>query len=627
MVPESRTGSRWARLMVRPGIVLAVTAVAALATTSGALAATGGLSYQGCVSGDTALGPSGSSACAEIPSATPSGENSGLHRPAAAAVSAEGNSLYVVSAADASVARFDRDPSTGALTYQGCITGSTAVGPSGSGACAEIPSATGVGESSGLFGPVAVAVSADGRSVYTASASDAAVARFDRDPTTGALSYQGCITGSTAVGPSGSGACAEIPSATSFGANSGLFGPVSVAVSADGSSLYVASAGDAAVARFDRDPSTGALSYQGCITGSTAVGPSGSGACAEIPSAASLGANSGLYGTASVAVSADGGSLYAAALFDTAVARFDRDPSTGALTYQGCITGNTDSGPSGTGACAEIPSATSFGVNSGLFGPVSVVVSPDGNSAYVASLGDSAVARFDRDPSTGVLSYQGCITGNASNGPSGTGACAAIPGSTSSGANSGLFGNFSVAMSADGKSLYTAALIDSAVVRFDRDPSTGVLSYQGCITGSITNGPTGTGACAEIPSATTYGANSGLFGHISMAVSADGNSVYLASLLDDAVARFDREPDTTITSALVRRHMAIFRFASSEPGSTFECKLGPRGFTPCASPRTYKRLRLGRHVFEVRATDRSNTTDSTPAKHSWRIRKHSGKHR
>ena len=620
MVTHWRTGSRRVRLLVRPGIVLAATAVAALATTSGALAATGGLAYQDCISGDTALGPSGSSACAEIPSATPSGENSGLHRPASAAVSADGNSLYVVSAADASIARFDRDPATGALSYQGCITGSTGNGPSGTGACAEIPSASRVGESSGLFGPVSVVVSADGNSVYTASASDAAVARFDRDPATGALSYQGCITGSAAVGPSGSGACAEIPSATSFGANSGLFGPVSLAVSADGSSVYAASAGDTAVARFDRDSATGALSYQGCITGSTAVGPSGSGACAEIPSATSLGANSGLYGPASVAVSADGSSLYAAALFDAAVARFDRDPATGALSYQGCITGNTDSGPSGTAACAEIPSATTYGVNSGLFGPVSAAVSADGSSVYAASAGDTAVARFDRDPATGALSYQGCISGNTSNGPSGTGACAEIPSATTFGANSGLFGHVSVALSADGHSLYSASMIDSAVARFDRDPATGALSYQGCITGSTTNGPAGTGACAEIPSSTTYGANSGLFGHVSMALSADGNSLYLASLIDDAVARFDREPETTITTASVRRQRATFRFRSSEPRSTFECKLRRRHFTPCASPKTYRHLRLGRQVFKVRATDKSNNTDSTPAKYRWRIR-------
>ncbi len=84
------------QLLVRTGVVLAATAVAALAATSGALAATGALGYQECISGDTALGPSGSNACAEIPSATPAGENSGLHRPASAAVSPDGNSLYVV---------------------------------------------------------------------------------------------------------------------------------------------------------------------------------------------------------------------------------------------------------------------------------------------------------------------------------------------------------------------------------------------------------------------------------------------------------------------------------------------------------------------------------------------------
>jgi hypothetical protein len=95
----------------------------------------------------------------------------------------------------------------------------------------------------------------------------------------------------------------------------------------------------------------GDLTYQGCITGETESGPAtpgpGSGACVEIPSAVLNGDNSGLNNLRSVAASADGKSLYAVSANDDAVARFDRNPSTGDFTYQGCITGETETGPGG----------------------------------------------------------------------------------------------------------------------------------------------------------------------------------------------------------------------------------------------------------------------------------------
>jgi len=161
-----------------------------------------------------------------------------------------------------------------------------------------------------------------------------------------------------------------------------------VAVSPDGSSLYATSSrvicipsngggedchGTNALARFDRDHDTGALSYQGCITGDRRSGPSGSGVCTEIPSATADGTGSGLDDLRSVALSGDGESLYATAAGDDAIAQFDRDPGTGALAYRGCITGNEQLGPSGSGACAEIPSATQNGGHSGLAGPIPLI--------------------------------------------------------------------------------------------------------------------------------------------------------------------------------------------------------------------------------------------------------------
>lgn len=67
--------------------------------------------------------------------------------------------------------------------------------------------------------------------------------------------------------------------------------------------------------------------------------------------------------------------------------------------------------------------------------------------------------------------------------------------------------------------------------------------------------------------------------------------------------------------------MARFAFTSSERGSTFECRLDRRSFRSCRSPLTVRRLKPGRHVFRVRATDPSGNTDRTPAIHRFRVSK------
>jgi hypothetical protein len=104
--------------------------------------------------------------------------------------------------------------------------------------------------------------------------------------------------------------------------------------------------------------SPGDLAYRHCLTGETESGPTGTRACEQIGSSASFGVNSGLDNLRSIAVSADGASLYVVSGADDAVARFDRDSVSGALVYQDCITGEADSGATGTNACVQIATAT-----------------------------------------------------------------------------------------------------------------------------------------------------------------------------------------------------------------------------------------------------------------------------
>lgn len=78
-------------------------------------------------------------------------------------------------------------------------------------------------------------------------------------------------------------------------------------------------------------------------------------------------------------------------------------------------------------------------------------------------------------------------------------------------------------------------------------------------------------------------------------------------------------PNTVIVAKNIKGRRAKFRFTSSEPGSSFKCKLDKRPFRPCGTPRTYKKLKPGKHTFKVRATDAVGNTDLTPARRKFKI--------
>jgi hypothetical protein len=82
-----------------------------------------------------------------------------------------------------------------------------------------------------------------------------------------------------------------------------------------------------------------------------------------------------------------------------------------------------------------------------------------------------------------------------------------------------------------------------------------------------------------------------------------------------------KPPDTKIdkTSLRAAARSAKFWFSASEPAQGFLCQLDKSAFKPCGSPRTYKRLRPGRHAFRVKAVDVAGNVDGSAAVASFRV--------
>jgi sugar lactone lactonase YvrE len=242
---------------------------------------------------------------------------------------------------------------------------------------------------------------------------------------------------------------------------------------------------------------TGSLTYRGCIANAGADG-------CEAPRLDSLGNSLGL------AISPDGGSMYVAAVNGT-LTRLTRDPITGDLSFTGCFA------DAGRHRCRDVP-------HDSLDGASGVAISPDGASVYVTTEEPtSAINRFKLTPA-GRLGYRSCLANGG--GHAGAHSCDKPP-------RNSLESNEAIAIAPDGRSAYVVSSGSDSITWFGRR-SNGELRYRGC----IANG--GKHGCKKAK----HGSLGGAF---DVAVSPDGDSVYVASLIGDAVTRFDRRA----TGALV----------------------------------------------------------------------------
>jgi 6-phosphogluconolactonase (cycloisomerase 2 family) len=339
------------------------------------------------------------------------------------AISPDGTHVYAAGYDDHSIAVFSRDPATGGLSFVEAQR-------------------DGVGGVEGLGGPVALALSADGKHLYVASYMDSSVAVFSRDASTGGLTFVECQR------------CgAYLP---------GINGAVAVAVSPDGAHVYAAGVNDNSVSVFARNPVTGKLTF---VT-SYHDGKGGV---------------EGLGAAEAVIVSPDGANVYAAGYYDDAVAVFSRDAVSGVLSFlqvqrnkvKGVfgldgpgamtissdgrylyITGYNDSWLAifyrdlATGELTFVDAVHdgARGV-SGIREPIAVAVTPDGSHALATGFYDGTLAVFNRDSASGLLRFAEVLKEG-------------VGGVTS------LVGIRSLAMSPDGTHVYAAARFDDAVAVF-----------------------------------------------------------------------------------------------------------------------------------------------------------------
>ena len=253
----------------------------------------------GCVANDVHAGGENISA---VPGCTP---GQGLGGSLGLAISPEGSHLYTASVDSDAVAVFLRDPAGGGIAQvagpAGCSSNDIAPG------VVDVPADRQCSIAQALADPAAIVLSPDGRHAYVAAAGSDAIAVFARDAETGALAQLAGVAG--CIADDRDGGVADLPAHSECTPGQGLNGAADVAVSPDGTSVYVASDDSHAIAAFRRDLLAGALTQlpgpAGCVSNDVAQGAA---ALAADPQCAP---GHGLASAAGIIVTPDGAHVYA----------------------------------------------------------------------------------------------------------------------------------------------------------------------------------------------------------------------------------------------------------------------------------------------------------------------------
>ncbi|MFC3195556.1 beta-propeller fold lactonase family protein [Marinicella sediminis] len=467
---------------------------------------------------------------------------SGLNQAVNLVVSSDGTSLYVAGANDNSVVIFDRSVANGTLTYNSTLF--------------EDPADTIQQTIKGLSGVNALAIAADGRTLYTSGVNQANLGVYKRSLMDGSLQLIGLLDAGD-IGES-------------------MSGITSMLVSDDNKQLYVAVGGDNKILVFDRDITSDPNGNDyGLLSLSQSVEQNQAGVV-------------GLISPQGMEVSADGRHVYVTGEQADALVWLSRDLETGALSFGGVISDGVSQ-------------------TDGLDGAIDVTISPDGAFVYAAGSNDHALVTLTRSadstcPASGVgnisaamdtegvevniaangllkFTLQATVASDATNtlyneagvfscpsthtGPVSTcvGAEVDTTNNTDSDTNeinanadlsitktdgvaqyNGLLGALNV--SGNNDHVYVAAAQENAIGIFSRNnvsaqPEFGDLAYVN----SVLNGQNGV---------------SGLLGVADVLLSADGLTLYAAGAGDNAVVVFSRNPLSGELTFLEKQSSGLF---------------------------------------------------------------------
>jgi DNA-binding beta-propeller fold protein YncE len=331
----------------------------------------GTLTYLDCLTGDEAAGPAGPGGCALIPTASREGYGSGLYEPSGIGIAADGRRLYVTAAGDGSLAAFDRDPATGALSFASCVSSNAKAR-----GCTRVSRGGGRTIFEGLRSPL---ISADGKYLYAVADRADTAATFALLGS-GAPRFVNCITPRDDGAPCRRGKEPRGPVAA-------LLNPTGIATSPDNRFLYVSSP-YGRIVTLKRNPGSGEIKADSCLSSER----SDRGRCTLLPATPerSKGTHhaSLLTGVRTLLLRGRSTAFAPVRTID-GIVRLRRDPRTGALAYRDCASAQRIlSGP--RAPCARLRGATNKGSDSGFYKLTALLPAP-GGLLYAAAAGDATV--------------------------------------------------------------------------------------------------------------------------------------------------------------------------------------------------------------------------------------------
>ena len=453
---------------------------------------------------------------------------SGLDLVSSMEISPDGMFLYATGRLSDSIAIFQRDPGTGALSFTEAVL-------------------DGVDGVDGLDSARKATLDPSGTFLYAIGFSDKALAVFRRDAVTGSLQFleihrqrengvEGLLfveelamsvdgaflyTGSDQQGgavavfarDAVSGLLSFVEYYQEEPGFSSLSAPYTMTVSPENNHLFIAGDPSDNLGIFQMDPSQGGLTFIGHPNHGDPI--------------------DGLAGASAALLSPAGEHLYVLGKAEAAIAIFNREATTGDLSYNGLFQdpNQTESGsqllhkmivsPDGNhlyavganfedalmvfsrdGDTGMLTLVHGLSAGSVLNDPT-IAISPDGNQVYTASKQGHAVGHFQRDQVQGSLNFMEAFEDG-------------------SGGVTGIRGNSDIIVSGDGLNVYTTGDLDHSIAVFQRTPATGDLTFFEAYFDGL------------------HGVE-GIGGGKSLALSPDGNHVYHTGSLENTVAVFRRD--------------------------------------------------------------------------------------